>query len=716
MKELEEIKKRFKLCQDWEANARNNYDNDVRFANGDPYNMYQWPDGIVSDRKQVNRPCITTNIVRQHNLAIINEALQARPAIKYRAVDAGADKAAADVWGDIARFIEYDSSFKDVIGRAVTTLVEGGVGAWRVVTEYESAETFDQVVKILPINDPRAVYVDPDAQQADKRDMRFAFVFNDMAKEEFDKKFPQYKDLPDATFLDENLTWVLPEHVRVAEYFCVKQKADELLLIEHEGEQFTILRSMLGRDAARIVKAEDAINSRKVLVPMVEWKLIAGDKIIETKEWPGTTIPIVLLVAEETVIDGLMDRKGHTRAMLDSQRMYNYWNSAAVEFVALQTKTPWVAPVEAISGFEDEWNNANVENLAFLPYKSLDEDGRQIPPPQRPNPPAQAAGYVQGAQMARAEMMMASGQYENALGEQGNERTGRAIMNRQKQGDRATYHYTDAVARGIVYTGEIIKQIVPHIYDTRRVLQLMGEDGADYEVMIDPGAKQAYQKRVIQATGKAELVFNPNIGRFAVYADAGPGYSTKRQEAWDSFNAILTQSPQLTGVIGDLMMLAGDFPNSEEAATRLRRLVPKEALGEGPSPAEQQLQAQLQQLQQTIAALTEENATLRIASRSKDEQNINDAYKSQTDRFKVLADHMQMPPEVLLGTLIELMKDAAGTAQRQQVAESVPSVLPPSSQVPSAQIAQEASLPGQMDPRIAEMLKPNMLLGGRPQQ
>ena len=51
-------------------------------------------------------------------------------------------------------------------------------------------------------------------------------------------------------------------------------------------------------------------------------------------------IPIVRLVGTETVIDGIWDCKGHTRALLDPQRIYNVNSSANVEFGALQTKSP----------------------------------------------------------------------------------------------------------------------------------------------------------------------------------------------------------------------------------------------------------------------------------------------------------------------------------------------------------------------------------------
>jgi len=38
---VEEAKKRFVICEDWESIARTRFDYDYKFANGDSHNMYQ---------------------------------------------------------------------------------------------------------------------------------------------------------------------------------------------------------------------------------------------------------------------------------------------------------------------------------------------------------------------------------------------------------------------------------------------------------------------------------------------------------------------------------------------------------------------------------------------------------------------------------------------------------------------------------------------------
>lgn len=701
---LEKAREQFKRCQAWEANARLNYDNDVKFANGDAYNMYQWPDIISNDRKATDRPCLTTNIVRQHNYIIINDAMQNKPGVKFRAVGNGASKEAADVWDGVVRQIEYTSNFQAILDKATRSQVEGGVGYWRVITEYESDKSFDQVIKLAPIPDARAVYLDPDCQQLDCSDAKFAFVFNDMLIEDFKRKYPGNSDAYSGqnTTLGESFGWLQKDHIRVAEYFWIEERKDTLLLVEDEesGQSVTLLKSQIGQGAFRLLKEDGALQTRPVITRQVCWALLAGAKVLEEQEWPGCYIPIVKVVGEEVVLNGVMDRKGHTRAMLDSQRMYNYWNSASVEFGALQTKTPWVVSKEAIDGFEDEWALANTENLAYLLWNSKSEDGGDIAPPSKTAPPVLAMAYVQGAQQARAEMMMVSGQYENTMGQPGNERTGKAISERQRQGDRATYHFINNLGIGIRFTGEILKDLIPKIYDTKRVMQILGEDGVESQVLLDPNAKAAWEKKRAGTEATVEQIFNPNIGDYAVYADMGPGYATRREEAWNAFNNILTQSPQLVSVIGDLLLAAGDFPLSQEAAARLRRMVPPAALGEGPTPQEQQLQAAMEEQKKLLAQLTEENATLRIASRSKDEANVVAAYKGETDRLKALGEMTMIPPEVLQGMLGQLVEETVQTAIGKMSQAEIRRAEAPLEGSAQA-VAQMASQPGQMNPLMA---------------
>ena len=103
---------------------------------------------------------------------------------------------------------------------------------------------------------------------------------------------------------------------------------------------------------------------------------------------------------------------------------------------------------------------------------------------------------------------------------------------------------------------------------------------------------------------------------------------------------IITQQPTLTGIIGDILLRAGDFPLADEAAERLKRMVPPQALGQGPTQAEQMLQTQMQSLQQALSTTMDQLATAKLKLKAKDQQRTVQAYDAETARIKVLADDM----------------------------------------------------------------------------
>jgi hypothetical protein len=88
------------------------------------------------------------------------------------------------------------------------------------------------------------------------------------------------------------------------------------------------------------------------------------------------------------------------------------------------------------------------------------------------------------------------------------------------------------------------------------------------------------------------------VGKYEVEADVGPAFATQRQEAWNAYVQILSQNKELVQVIGDLAFKCADFPGAEEIAQRLKRMVPQQALEDGPSPDLLAAQQQIDTLKQ----------------------------------------------------------------------------------------------------------------------
>ena len=165
-----------------------------------------------------------------------------------------------------------------------------------------------------------------------------------------------------------------------------------------------------------------------------------------------------------------------------------------------------------------------------------------------------------------------------------------AIENRQEQSDNATYHFMDSLSCAIRYTGVILLDLIPHIYDTKRVRQILAEDGQEYEVVVDPQGAQAHAREAGAQEMILRDIFNPAIGKYEVRASEGPNFGTRMQAANQALLQLITQAPNLTPIIGDLILSSSNWPMSDEAAERLKRMVPPQALGAPPPQEIQQLQ------------------------------------------------------------------------------------------------------------------------------
>jgi len=706
-----EAKKRFKICEDWEAQARVWFDYDYKFANADSNNMYQWDNWVVGDRITLQRPCLTINKTMQHCLQIINDGKQNKPGVNIRPVGDDASFEAAQVFQEVTRHIEYISSAENVYDNAAVYQVTAGWGYWRVTVE-KIKGTFDKEIYIRRIKDPRSVYLDPNINEVDGSDAWFGFVFDDMPRDLYEAQHPKFKDVGNVAFGNMQDSWLQKDTVRVAEYYRKTQDDDKLVyfILPATGEEIgPILWSELPAEAKDIFKEikaregnlppeERTYQEQDELTEKIEWYKIAGNKIIERNDWLGKYIPIVRLVGTETVIDGIWDCKGHTRALLDPQRIYNVNSSANVEFGALQTKSPIAASPAAMEGFEDLYGRANLDNLSVLPYNEYDEEGRKLSPPSRIPPPVASPAYVQQMEIAQNEMMMVSGQYQAQMGENENAKSGVAINARQRQGDRATYHFIDNQAVAIRFTGKILIDLIPKIYDTKRVMRIEAKDNTIMNVTIDPNADQALQK--VQPQGEiptdnsqqmVDLIFNPNVGMYDVIADTGPSFATRRQEAFNALTQIAAQNEQFMGIAGDILWKVADFPEAQVLAQRWRKIIPKNITGDGIDPviedtmnkAAQQIEQQLAVIAKLNQDLEDKNRELSIKEAAQElawtktgVEQIREDFKALTDRLMAVGNSgpgisIQQLQPIIRATLMEILQAGGPGADMPEEVEQL---------------------------------------------
>lgn len=715
-KVLAEARKRFERCVTWEAFARANALFDAKFEAGDSVNMYQWDADTRNTRN--GRPCLTDNQVRVNNLLIVNDARQNKAQIKVTPTGDQATYEAAQVYSGIVRRIEYQSKATDAYSTATFHQVSTGIGYVRVVTDYVDEKSFNQEIFIKRVPDPKSIYLDPDAKDYDKADMRFAFVFNDIPRDQYEAEHGDDDMVYAPVTLDNSTDWNGKDHIREAEYWRRGEKSDTLHMLV--GGRILRESQMIGPMGKLLL--QQSVQDRAITTPQIEWFKIVGNKIADRKEWAGRYIPIVPFIGEETVIDRTMDRKGHTRSQIDAQRMLNFYTSAAAEQVAMQGKSPFITDARAIEGFENYWNTANVSNFAYLPYNGIDDAGAKIEAPQRSGAPEMAAAYLHGLQMAKDALMMVTGQYQANRGAPSNETSGVAIERRQRAGDNATYHFIDNQAKGIRQVGRIVMDLIPLIYDTEQAMKIMGEDDQESDIHLDPNAQAAHQHMIgdqpatpEQALSAQEdpdqadprVIFNPNVGRYDVESDVGPAFATRRQEAFNALSEIIKASPDLVHVAGDLLFKSADFPLADELAERLKRGVPPALLG-GPPQAVVQLQQQTQQMTQQahallgkadaeVADLKQQIAAMQVQLKDKAAETQIKDYDAETRRLAAVGSIDPASLQIIVRQMVEEMMGTSLSPMLQNHAAFEQSMVPPTGDQPDPQAAQQQQHAQMMD-------------------
>jgi len=588
---IEEAKEFLRFCSDNDSNNRVEALDDLKFAGGD-----QWPVEIQNSRLLESRPYLTINKIDAYCRQITNQQRQQRPRMKAHGMNNDSDEKVAEIITGICRHIENQSDADSAYDNAFDFAVRMGWGYWRITHDYPRPDSFDQEIYIKRIENPFMVYFDPNSNEPDGSDAEKCLITEVISKEAFRKMYPGADDgggfTPRGTG-DSQSEWITREDIRVAEYFYTERKRMKLLLLsdgttcyEDEKPKETVMQ-----DAGIYV-----VSKRETIKKQIKWCKLTGMQILEQRDWAGSYIPVVPVYGQQLIVDSKKKKFGLTRMAKDPQRMYNFWSTALTESVALAPKAKFLLAEGQDEGHEMEWNQANIKSMPVLRYKQTDSEGRTAPVPTRIQPEPPPAGMVTALQGLDGDLKAVVGIYDPTQLPNGNQ-SGKAINGMQQQTDMTNFHYYDNLTRSIRQTGRIIVDLIPHIYDKERVLRIIGADGKGELVTLNqPG---------VDDQGVETVLNDVTVGQYDVVMETGPGYASKRAEAFDSMVQMLSVDPNLMQTAGDLIFRNSDFPGADIIADRLAAANPMAQIDEK-SPVPPQAQMQLAQSQQTIQQLQQQ--------------------------------------------------------------------------------------------------------------
>lgn len=552
---LAEAKKRAKASNDVFKASMEQGQKDLKiFIAKDP--LDQW-DSAIKDRR-VGRPMLTENLLPMFHKRVAGNFRMNTPATKVLALDSKASPETADIVRGLFYNIRYQSQADVIHQRVFDHMLLTGFGCWGLTTQFIDDSSFEKELRIEGFKNQFAVRIDPSFEMPDTSDKKFALVYQTLNKEQFEEKFPDEEFIASTGFESSVLgtskeSWESEEKCQVAKYWYMNQKPKTLYELK-SGEIVVV------RPGATIpVPRKDQIRrSRAAFDREVYCCLISPGKVLtEPVRWvDDNIIPIFYVFGELFYLDGEMVVKSFIKDAIQTQQIHNYNITALIEQVALQPDAPWLLRMKMIEKYKDIWDGKTKSR--YLPWET--DPAAPNDKPTREAPPELSQGLATMPLYTKQTMHDILAMPEAVMGQKSNEKSGVAVKARAAQGDVAGFVYISNFNLGLTLESKLVVETIPDVYDSPRVVRILGIDGEQ---------KLAHIKQQDPQNPSAKII-DPSVGKYGTAVEVGPSLTTQRQEARETLLRILEvagqANPQAVAAVFPKVVKATDMPDAKEIA------------------------------------------------------------------------------------------------------------------------------------------------------
>lgn len=572
-----------------------------------------WSDKDRQDRKDAGRPCLAFDELGQYVNQLVNDARETKRAIEVNPSGDATSEHQAQFVSALIRQIEYRSNAQLAYTSMFEDAAQGSYGFLRIVPRYideridqPSARSFEQELRIVPV--PNAALITPGYfTMPDLSDCKRYWVDESYTHAEFKEAFGKAKMTKGGAFLSEvGPRWADANRLWVREFWELKTRRKKLVLLPNQqspqnpkGEPSAVWVDTIPKEARDQVLST-ALRERTVDVPYVCQTITNGAEILEKNEdWPGRHIPIVgcvgkvLWLKDERVILSL-----HRKA-LDPQQLLNYYKTSEAEEVGMTPKVPWFTYAGALNAINRAaMAVANQTPVGTIEVNPLPEGWNPawgpVPVPQRPSYAPNIQAFEVGAESTRRSVQSATGTgFLPTEAQRQNEKSGVALREIATSAQKGAYHFVDHYEHAIRRVGELLVDLIPHYYDTDRVLQVRTLDDKPIAVHINS------QEPAPQEFGGEPIT--TTTGEFDITLSTGPGWASEREKASDFADQFVNVRPETLAMYMDLIIELKQLgPIGDKMAKRAKAMLPPpiQQLEQGGQPLPPQAQQAMQQLQQ----------------------------------------------------------------------------------------------------------------------
>lgn len=629
-----------KFDRDWTASdeARTEATNDLFFSR-----VSQWDDWLSDYTTLQYRGQF--DVVRPVVRKLVAEMRQNPIDVMFKPKD-GASPDAADILMGMYRTDMRHNTAKISVNVAVREQIEAGIGAWRLVTEYEDQDptSNNQIIRRVPIHEACSHVVwDANSKQMDKSDAKHCTLISALSKDGWSDFAEEYgldeDDMPD--FQSPSSNWIFPWTTSnvyyIAEYYEVEEKKELVFIYQDPmtGEPVSYFK----RDIADVIdelsdKGMVKIGERKVKRRRIYKTLLTQSAILKDRELiAGEHIPIVPVFGEWSFAGDKEVYEGVVRLTKDGQRLRNMIMSFNADTVArTPKKKPFFNP-EQIAGYEHMYSGN--DDYPYYLLNRTDENSNDLPPTpiaymESPEVPQANAYMLEAATNAVREVADTGVDAAAAGGQVAFDTVNQLNM----RSDLETYVFMDNLATAMRRDGEIYSSIVNDIYDVPRTVSVTLEDGSEKEVQL--------MTQVIDFQSAKSVTLNDVRGRYETYTDIGPSFQSMKQQNRSEIADLLTKVQQGTPEYQMLLLqyfTLLDGKGVEMMREYANRQLVTMGLKKPETPEEQQWLAEAQQAQQ---GQQDPNALIAqaqvIAAQAEAERARNETAQTQIKAFTAQQD------------------------------------------------------------------------------
>jgi len=579
-----------------------------------------------------NRPRYSFDLTSPIIDQVAGEIEQADFDIRVSPAGGDATKDVALTYDGIIRNLENISNAKDVYTSAARGMITTGYDGWRIVQKYADDNSFDQDLMIEKIhNFPDRVWFDPAAEQQDKSDARYCFVLHPVAKDEFDKRWPESSGTSVPDDRDGEAYYDKAEVVVIGELLYVEKEERELVLMSN-GQTYEADDDFekVVDDMALVGVTE--IKRRKRKVNKVCSRFFDNDGWLgDDKDTVFNRIPVIPVYGNYKIIENKTVYSGVVEKLMDSQRVLNYSMSREIEEGALAPRAKYWMTLTQAAGHEDSLSTMNT-NSDPVQFYNVD--------PEMPGPPQQNGGAMVNpglrtiSEAMRGMIGYSAGMFASNMGDNPGLQSGIAIRSLQNKGDNATFKYNKAVQVAIAATGKVLVDAIPKVYDTERTMRILYEDNSFEMATIN-------QPVIDQQTGEVVMLNDLSQGVYDVVCKAGPSFKNRQQETLEMIIEMAKVDPTIMQIAGDVMMQNINSPAADQIAERKR----DQMLKAGMIPMSQLTDEEQAQMQQQMAQQGQQQDPASIMAQAEMMKGQAEMVRAQIEQVKVQNEQMKIQLE-----------------------------------------------------------------------